>query len=106
MPLSHKQSPQVVQVRSVPGEATSFEVRSRSHPNGCRIAGEEHSGWHLVDISGHKGAGECSCIRWRTVCWPRIRDTGSLPPSMRCTHLKAARELYCTRKIAEEPAYE
>ena len=105
----HPPSPpeqQHIQVRPVSGEPTSFEVRSRSHPNGCRIPGEEHSGWYLVDVKAHGGCGECSCIRWRTVCWPRIRDTGNLPPSFRCTHLKAARELYTNRKIAEEPKYE
>ena len=92
---------QHVQVRAVPWETTTFEVRSRSHPNGCTIRGEEHSGWYLVSLTDHKGCGECSCKRWRTVCWPRIRDTGSLPPLLRCTHLRAARELYCTQKLAE-----
>lgn len=97
---------QHVQVRAVPGEPTTFEVRSRSHPNGCHIPGQEHSGWYLVELKAHKGCGECTCIRWRTICWPRIRDTGNLPPSMRCTHIKAARELYCTRKLETEPRFE
>ena len=101
-----KPEQQHVQVRAVPGEPTCFEVRSRSHPNGCSIPGEAHSGWYRIELREHKGCGECSCIRWRTVSWPRIRDTGNLPPSMRCSHVKASREVYCNRKLAEEPPFE
>lgn len=86
----------VAVVRSIPGEPTTFEVASKSKP------GE----WHRVDVKAHDGCGECACIRWSTVCWPLIRDTHRLPPSRRCRHLKAARELYCSKKIAKEPAYE
>ena len=69
-------------VRCISGEPTRFYVRSRTNPK------EEH----LVDIAAHKGCGECACIRWRTVCWPLVRDTKHLAPSKRCRHLKAARE--------------
>lgn len=88
--------PQVAKVRAIVGEPTTFEVASKSKP------GE----WHKVELKAHDGAGECSCIGWSTVSWPLIRDTHRLPPSRRCRHLRAARELYCSRKIAEEPAYE
>lgn len=83
-------------VRPIAGEPTTFEVRSSSHPND----------WHRVDVKAHNGAGECACIRWSTVCWPLIRDTGRLAPGRRCRHIKASREFYCSLKIAEEPAYE
>ena len=85
-----KGEPQHATVRTIPGEECTFEVRSSSHP----------SEWHRVDIAAHKGAGECACVRWRTVCWPRIKQTGSLPPSLRCRHLKAARELCLNNLIA------
>lgn len=86
----------VAVVRAIVGESTCFEVRSSSNP----------SEWHRVELKAHGGAGECACIRWQTVCWPIIRDTGSLPPARRCRHLKAAREFYTNAKIAQEPAYE
>lgn len=73
----------VSQVAVIPGEPTSFRVSSKSHPG-------QH---HMVDIAAHHGNGKCSCIRWDTVCWPRIRDTGHLPPGLRCRHLKASREM-------------
>ena len=90
------QTIQIAVVREIPGEPTTFEVASKSHPGS----------WQRVDVKAHNGCGECSCIRWETVCWPVIRDTKHLAPSRRCRHLRAARELYANRKIAEERAYE
>jgi hypothetical protein len=87
---------QVAVVRPIAGEPTTFEVASKSEPGT----------WHRVDIKAHGGCGQCACIRWDTVSWPRIRDTRNLPPSMRCRHLKAAREYYTNHKIAAERAYE
>lgn len=88
--------PQVAFVRQMPGEPTTFQVASKSEPGT----------WHHVCLKAHNGNGECSCKRWATVCWKRIKETGNLPPSHRCRHLRASRELYCSKKIAEEPAYE
>ncbi len=89
-------TPQMATVRQVAGEPATFEVRSSSNPKE----------WHKVCLQAHNGAGECSCIRWSTVCWVLIRDTGRLPPSKRCRHLRASRELYCSIKIQQEPKYE
>lgn len=73
----------VAVVRVIPGEPLRFQVGSKSHP------GE----YHLVDLEANGGAAECDCIRFQTVCWPIIRDTGHLPPGQRCRHIRAAREL-------------
>lgn len=82
-------------IRPIHGEPGRYHVRSQSHPDGCA----DHDGWHLVDVAEHAGCGECSCIRWRTVCWPLIRDTQGLPPSKRCRHLRAAREAFCNEAV-------
>lgn len=87
---------QVAIVRCIIGEPTTFEVASKSEPGV----------WHRVDVKAHNGAGECACKRWARFCWPIIRDTHHLAPSRRCRHLKAAREMYTNKKIAEERAYE
>ena len=76
-------------VRTIPGEPTRFQVRSRSHP-------EEY---HIVDLLAYNGLSECSCIRFSTVCRPRIKKTGNLPPSFRCRHIKAAREIFTNNVI-------
>jgi len=89
--------PQVARVRAIPGEPTTFEVHSFT---------TTEDKWYRVCVKARDGAGECSCKRWQTVCWPLIRDTHHLSPSKRCRHLRAAREAYCNRKIAEEPRYE
>lgn len=75
--------PQVARVRPVPGEIGRFQVQSQSAP----------AQWHLVDLCAYDGAGECDCIRFSTVCWPIIRDTKKLPPSKRCRHIRASREV-------------
>jgi hypothetical protein len=82
-PAPRPTEPQVAIVRPIPGEPTTFEVASKSEPGQ----------WHRVDIAAWGGCGECACRRWQTVCWPLIRDTHSLPPSRRCRHLRAAREM-------------
>lgn len=81
----------VATVRPMPGEPTRFQVRSKSRPDE----------YHLVDIAEFNGSGRCSCIRWDTVCWPLIKTTGSLPPSKRCRHIRAAREMACTIAIRQ-----
>lgn len=86
----------VAKVRPVTGEECTFEVQSKSAPGG----NAEHAGWYKVDVAAHRGSGECQCIRWSTVSWPFIRDTGKLPPRFRCRHLKAARE-FCLNKMIE-----
>ena len=88
--------PNVAVVRAIIGEPTTFQVRSKTNPDD----------WYQVDVKAHGGAGECSCVRWQCVCWPLIRDTQNLAPARRCRHLKAAREFYTNKKIAEERAYE
>lgn len=73
----------IAYVRQIEGEPCRFHVNSASHP----------AETHLVDIAAHNGQGECDCIRFTTVCGPRIKKTGTLPPSFRCRHIRAAREL-------------
>jgi hypothetical protein len=69
-------------VRPIDGEPTRFWVQSRT----------KEGKWYLVDVAAKNGCGQCQCIRWDTISWPRIRDTQNLPPRLRCAHLKAARE--------------
>lgn len=73
----------VAQVRCINGEPTVFEVASKSAPGR----------FYRVDVAAYQGAGQCSCVRWETVCWVLIRDTKHLAPSKRCRHLKAGREM-------------
>lgn len=85
----------VAVVRHIPGEPTRFQVRSKSRPDQ----------YHLVDLVAYNGAGECSCIRFDTVCRPLILKTGSLPPSKRCRHIKAGREMAMTLTLREYLAH-
>ena len=78
-----RQPEQTAAIRVIPGEPTRFHVRSASRP----------SEYHMVDLAGNNGAGACDCIRFDCVCRPIIVKTANLPPSKRCRHLRAAREL-------------
>lgn len=85
---------QVAKVRQI--GPTTFEVRSRTKP----------SEYHTVELKAHEDQAECSCKRWQCVGWPRIRDTHTLPPRLRCHHHRASLELYSRIKLAHEPKHE
>lgn len=86
MSVEPKAEAHVAVVRCIPGEPTRFWVQS-FNPKTPEVR-------YLVDIAAHgEDCGQCTCIRWDTKCWPLIRDTKCLPPSKRCRHLKAGREM-------------
>ena len=84
--------PQCATVRPIAGEPLRGYVASASQPNAEP---------YLVDLEEWNGQGQCACIRWQTVCWPCIRDTGKLPPAKRCRHIKAFREFVLNRSIQQ-----
>lgn len=58
-----------------------FKVESRSRPD------QEHT----VDISAHKGYGQCSCKNWDCKVWPVVRDQTArrLTKAATCAHVRA-----------------
>lgn len=81
--MKKKKEDEVAFIRPLQGEPCRFQVKSLSCPQE----------WHMVDLAAYQGQGCCDCIRFDTVCRPRIIKTGTLPPGMRCRHIRSAREL-------------
>lgn len=59
-------------------------ITSKSRPG-------EH---HLVDISAHRGHGECSCEDWQMVRSKRIKMMEPRSIRTRCKHITEAREAF------------
>ena len=53
-----------------------------------------HQQYYLVDLSEHKGNGECSCTDFSTRRAPKLKATGRIvnyghPDATRCKHINA-----------------
>jgi hypothetical protein len=101
MTAAPKATTNVATVREVFGETGVYEVRSRTKtsPDGTPF-------YYRVEVTAQKGCGQCGCERWSCVSWPHIKACGSLPPSKRCFHLRAAREAFLNKVIAHLPPSE
>lgn len=72
-----------LKVRALEGEhGLRYYVQSRSDP--------EHP--HLVDLASNDGWGQCSCMHWNCVIWPRVRDRRGFKHTSEttCAHVRAA----------------